>query len=310
LRSSPEVLNSRGQSSSRLRTPPRALLAMDVTQRSAAAAAVQGPTSRAALAAHLQQQAQNFLPRPAAAPRTSLLQSLERGDGPTLHPPLPPIPNHQAGRVNEAVVRSNPRLRQPPSHPYPHHYRPPRHRQREMEALALPRFHSDESLASSSHRGGGGGGGGERRGRGRGGAVADETSGYANVGRAGAPHPLDPYYYTSGNLYASRIHSSADEISSLNRSSSDESFSRTDDLLSSRAESPLGAVGATSPPPARPESHAPWIYPSDIQVDPSSLEVSPRPQDDDDEDARGLAFAAGRSNAAGRGGRRRSGGRR
>ena len=29
-------------------------------------------------------------------------------------------------------------------------------------------------------------------------------------------------------------------------------------------------------PPSRPRSHAPWIYPSDIQIDPSSLEVSPK----------------------------------
>jgi hypothetical protein len=52
-------------------------------------------------------------------------------------------------------------------------------------------------------------------------------------------------------------------------SSSDESFSRTD---FSRDED-----GAESPsPPSRPRSHAPWIYPSDIQIDPSSLEVSPK----------------------------------
>jgi len=272
IRASPEVVRGRGghASSSRLGTPPRALLAMDVAQRSAAV----GPTSRAALAAHLQQQAQqNFMARPAAAPRTSLLDALER-EPPVLHPPLPQHSQAAVAHVNEAVVRANPRLRQPPAHPYPHHYRPPRHRQREMDALALPRFHSDESLASSSHRG-------ERSSR-RQQPRQAETPGYANVGRPGAPHPLDPYYY-AGNLYASRIHSSADEISSLNRSSSDESFSRTDDLLSSRAESPLGPVGAASSPPARPSSHAPWIYPSDIQVDPSSLEVSPRVDDDGDD---------------------------
>lgn len=77
----------------------------------------------------------------------------------------------------------------------------------------------------------------------------------------------------SKGLYSSRIHSSADEISSLNRSpselsSSDESFSRTD--FSRDAED------SPSPPPSRPRSHAPWIYPSDIQIDPSSLEVSPK----------------------------------
>ena len=76
-------------------------------------------------------------------------------------------------------------------------------------------------------------------------------------------------------LYSSRIHSSADEISSINRSpselsSSDESFSRTDFSRDEDGESPS--------PPSRPRSHAPWIYPSDIQIDPSSLEVSPKLQ--------------------------------
>merc|ERR1719346_884955 len=86
-------------------------------------------------------------------------------------------------------------------------------------------------------------------------------------------------------LYSSRIHSSADEISSINRSpselsSSDESFSRTDFSRDEDGESPS--------PPSRPRSHAPWIYPSDIQIDPSSLEVSPKlghvdfPEESDD----------------------------
>ncbi|XP_059470227.1 Ca(2+)/calmodulin-responsive adenylate cyclase isoform X2 [Neocloeon triangulifer] len=71
-----------------------------------------------------------------------------------------------------------------------------------------------------------------------------------------------------------RIHSSADEISSLNHSpsisSSDESYSRTTDA----ADSP-------SPPPASAEINtARWLYPSDIQVDPSSLENSPRTSHD------------------------------
>lgn len=71
-----------------------------------------------------------------------------------------------------------------------------------------------------------------------------------------------------------RIHSSADEISSLNHSpsisSSDESYSRTTDA----ADSP-------SPPPASSEMNtARWLYPSDIQVDPSSLENSPRTSHD------------------------------
>ena len=71
-------------------------------------------------------------------------------------------------------------------------------------------------------------------------------------------------------LYASKIHSSADEISSMNRSedsSSDESFSRTD-FSRTDAESPS--------PPSRPKNKAPWLYPSDIQIDPSSLESSPK----------------------------------
>ncbi|XP_023721061.1 Ca(2+)/calmodulin-responsive adenylate cyclase isoform X3 [Cryptotermes secundus] len=73
-----------------------------------------------------------------------------------------------------------------------------------------------------------------------------------------------------------RIHSSADEISSLNHSpsisSSDESYSRTTDADASPSPSP--------PPHATAGDHAStqqWLYPSDIQVDPSSsLENSPR----------------------------------
>ena len=81
------------------------------------------------------------------------------------------------------------------------------------------------------------------------------------------------WYFLGNSLYSSRIHSSADEISSINRSpselsSSDESFSRTDFSRDEEGESPS--------PPSRPRSHAPWIYPSDIQIDPSSLEVSPK----------------------------------
>ena len=93
--------------------------------------------------------------------------------------------------------------------------------------------------------------------------------------------PQMPRYHSEESLpskmglYSSRIHSSADEISSINRSpselsSSDESFSRTDFSRDEDGESPS--------PPSRPRSHAPWIYPSDIQIDPSSLEVSPKLQ--------------------------------
>lgn len=63
-------------------------------------------------------------------------------------------------------------------------------------------------------------------------------------------------------------------------------FCRTD--FSSRADSP-SAGGQEKSPPSRPPSHAPWIYPSDIQIDPSSLEVSPRPQQGE-EDQQGGRF--------------------
>merc|ERR1719495_521592 len=89
------------------------------------------------------------------------------------------------------------------------------------------------------------------------------------------PHPGLPRHHSeeslqSRGIYASKIHSSADEISSMNRSedsSSDESFSRTD-FSRTDIESPS--------PPSRPKNKAPWLYPSDIQIDPSSLESSPK----------------------------------
>ena len=90
------------------------------------------------------------------------------------------------------------------------------------------------------------------------------------------PHPNNlPRHHSEESLqtralYASKIHSSADEISSMNRSddsSSDESFSRTD-FSRTDVESPS--------PPSRPKNKAPWLYPSDIQIDPSSLESSPK----------------------------------
>lgn len=73
-----------------------------------------------------------------------------------------------------------------------------------------------------------------------------------------------------------RIHSSADEISSLNHSpsisSSDESYSRTTDADASPSPSP--PLHATAGDHASTQQ---WLYPSDIQVDPSSsLENSPR----------------------------------
>ncbi|KAG8315767.1 Adenylate cyclase type 8 [Homalodisca vitripennis] len=67
-----------------------------------------------------------------------------------------------------------------------------------------------------------------------------------------------------------RVHSSADEISSLNHSpsisSSDESYSRTTD-----------ASPSPSPPPPPQANLQQWLFPSDIQVNPcSSPENSPR----------------------------------
>lgn len=75
----------------------------------------------------------------------------------------------------------------------------------------------------------------------------------------------------SGNQ---RVHSSADEISSLNHSpsisSSDESYSRTTD-----------ASPSPSPPPPPQNDTRQWLFPSDIQVNPcSSPENSPRASHD------------------------------
>ncbi|GLV34234.1 rutabaga [Carabus blaptoides fortunei] len=92
-------------------------------------------------------------------------------------------------------------------------------------------------------------------------------------------HYSDESLQGSSSLYIcsgvqQRIHSSADEISSLNHSpsisSSDESFSRTTDADLSPSPSP--------PPPHGGDTSAKqWLYPSDIQVNPcSSPESSPR----------------------------------
>ena len=166
---------------------------------------------------------------------------------------VPPLPSHvNQRRVVEAVVRTNPRLRHQASHPPPiyqypfHHPRSTPQRmmsrqyQQQQQQLQqqhpnIQRFHSEESLAS---RGGG------------------------------------AYDGHHGGMYASRIHSSADEISSLNRSpslTSDDDQSLDDGAVGGGEESEV-----RSSPPSRPPSHAPWMYPSDIRIDPSSLEVSPR----------------------------------
>ena len=84
-----------------------------------------------------------------------------------------------------------------------------------------------------------------------------------------------------GGLYSSRIHSSADEISSLNRSpsmTSDDDQSLDDDGAAGGGEESevRSAASEGSDPPSRPPSHAPWMYPSDIRIDPSSLETSPK----------------------------------
>ena len=126
-----------------------------------------------------------------------------------LHPPLPPMPGQR--RVGEAVVRTNPRLRQHHHHQHHHHHhggqqtnqqQPHQHQFHHMRErqFYLPRFLSEESLHQS---------------------IRSEAS-----------------YGPQSGLYSSRIHSSADEISSVNRSpsvlssrsSSDESFSRTTDF--------------------------------------------------------------------------------
>ncbi|XP_075237052.1 adenylate cyclase type 1-like isoform X2 [Lycorma delicatula] len=77
-----------------------------------------------------------------------------------------------------------------------------------------------------------------------------------------------------GQQVHNRVHSSADEISSLNHSpsisSSDESYSRTTD-----------ASPSPSPPPAPQNDTKQWLFPSDIQVNPcSSPESSPRASHD------------------------------
>ncbi|XP_059084540.1 Ca(2+)/calmodulin-responsive adenylate cyclase-like isoform X4 [Tigriopus californicus] len=249
-----DLRSNSGDLSSRLRTPPRALLAMDITQRSAAMTHCATPPRDIHSAAFLNRSSgggppPQSEPPPPPAPGGG---SGGGGGGPSVSSSmLPPLPTHiHQRRVGEALVRSNPRLRQPPAsqYQYPHHF--PQgssstsrhhhhhhhhnsHHHHHHPQYQLPRFHSEESLAS---RGGGGGGG----------------------------------------IYSSRIHSSADEISSLNRSpsvsSSDESFSRTDFSRTDAEEE----LSPRSSPPSRPPSHAPWIYPSDIQIDPSSLEVSPK----------------------------------
>ena len=156
---------------------------MDITQRNCTPPRSQPP---------------NEPPPPAPA------DPLNRANIQNLHPPLPPMPGQR--RVGEAVVRTNPRLRQTP-HQHQHHHQHHHHHNHQQQfhhmrerQFYLPRFLSEESLHQS---------------------MRSEAS-----------------YGGQGGLHSSRIHSSADEISSVNRSpsvlssrsSSDESFSRTTDF--------------------------------------------------------------------------------
>ena len=186
---------------SRFGTPPRSLLAMDVTQRMS-----QTPLQRHQLQHQMSEPVFSGPPEEPPPPAPS---------GASAGGMVAPLPSHvNQRRVVEAVVRTNPRLRHQHSHPAPHHahaqqqvpqYQMPfyhhqratlqeimQQRQQQMQLQQqqqqqhrhhqhpMQRFHSEESLAS------------------RGGV----------------------YDGHHGGLYSSRIHSSADEISSLNRSPS------------------------------------------------------------------------------------------
>ncbi len=160
---------------------------------------------------------------------------------PLMHPPIAALVSQR----REALVRTNPRLRHNPPASVHQLYQNPR-------SMQQPRFQPRAGPSTSS---------------------ANYQEYPPQMPRY---HSEESLLSKGGNgLYSSRIHSSADEISSINRSpselsSSDESFSRTDFSRDDDGESPS--------PPSRPRSHAPWIYPSDIQIDPSSLEVSPKLQ--------------------------------
>lgn len=161
-----EVEAARAQDlSHRLRTPPRALLAMDITQRNCTPPRTQPP---------------NEPPPPAPS------DPVQRGPIQNLHPPIPALPG-QRRVVGEAVVRTNPRLRH---HHHQHHHNQHHHNSNNQQfhhmrerQFYLPRFLSEESLHQSMR--------------------SEASCGPQN-----------------GGLYSSRIHSSADEISSVNRSPS------------------------------------------------------------------------------------------
>ena len=232
------VLETSNEICQRLHTPPRALLNMDITQRNA----------------HQLQTRASLSPPPPAPVSV-------RDSNPPLHPPIAALVSQR----REALVRTNPRIG-PVSllRKVPKKY----HATSSFLFQNIPNTQHFQNPRSAQ-------------------ALLNHTPNRYQP-RPGPSHqqqyqypPQMPRYHSEESLpskmglYSSRIHSSADEISSINRSpselsSSDESFSRTDFSRDEDGESPS--------PPSRPRSHAPWIYPSDIQIDPSSLEVSPKLQ--------------------------------
>ncbi|XP_052126237.1 Ca(2+)/calmodulin-responsive adenylate cyclase isoform X1 [Frankliniella occidentalis] len=129
---------------------------------------------------------------------------------------------------------------------------------------------------------------------------------YSDESLQGTSAIANGFYFPSPAAH--RIHSSADEISSLNHSpsisSSDESYSRTTDASPSPSPPP-GNPGLSSEPPER------WLYPSDIQVNPcSSPEHSPRAAHDYIPPQCLISSSQNNNSDEGRGASRGSGGRR
>ncbi|KAK3930408.1 Adenylate cyclase type 1 [Frankliniella fusca] len=129
---------------------------------------------------------------------------------------------------------------------------------------------------------------------------------YSDESLQGTSALTNGFYFPSPAAH--RIHSSADEISSLNHSpsisSSDESYSRTTDASPSPSPPP-GNAGLSSEPPER------WLYPSDIQVNPcSSPEHSPRAAHDYIPPQCLISSGQNNNSDEGRGASRGSGGRR
>lgn len=129
---------------------------------------------------------------------------------------------------------------------------------------------------------------------------------YSDESLQGSSALAGGFYFASPAAH--RIHSSADEISSLNHSpsisSSDESYSRTTDASPSPSPPP-GNTGLSNEPPER------WLYPSDIQVNPcSSPEHSPRASHDYIPPQCLISTGQNNNSDEGRGASRGSGGRR